>query len=68
MVVDVKCIIILFTTAVNVTNERYEMLVLVCLAIVHSTSHVSTLSSSKNYTLTHLYGYSLALADCMMFM
>ena len=67
MVVDVKCIIMLFTTAVKVTKERYEMLFLVCLAIVYSTSNVSTLSSSKNYTLMHLYGYILALADCMMF-
>ena len=68
MVVDVKCNIMLFTTAVNVTNESYEMLFFVYLAIDYSTSNVSTLSLSKNYTLTHLYGYSLTLADCMMFM
>ena len=68
MVVDVKCIIMMFTTAVNMTKERYVMLFLVCLAIVYSTSNVSTLSSSKNYPLTHLYGCSLTLANCTMFM
>ena len=55
MVIDVKCIIMLFTNA-------YQMLkmcvmrcsIFVCLAIVHSTSNVSTLSSSKKYTLTQL--------------
>ena len=55
MVIDVKCIIILFTTA----DQMLQMCVMrcsmfVCLAIVYSTSNVSTLSSSKKYTLTQL--------------
>ena len=55
MVIDVKRIIMLFTIA----DQMLQMCVMrcsifVCLAIVHSTKYVSTLSSSKKYTLTQL--------------
>ena len=55
MVIDIKCIIMLFTAA----DQMLQMCVMrcfifVCLTIVHSTSNVSTLSSSKKYTLTEL--------------
>ena len=55
MVIDVKCVIMLFITA----DQMLQMCVMrcsvfVCLAIVYSTSNVSTLTSSKTYTLTQL--------------
>ena len=51
MVIDVMCIIMLFTTP----NQVWQMCVMrcsvfVCMAIVYSTSDISTLSSSKKYT------------------
>ena len=55
MVIDVKCVVMLFTIA----DQMWQMCIMrcsvfVCLAIVYSTSNVSTLSSSKTYTLTQL--------------
>ena len=55
MVIDVNCVIMLFTTADQMW-QMYVMIcsVFVCLAIVYSTSNVSTLSLRKKYTLTQL--------------
>ena len=52
MVIDVKCVIMLFYTVDQMCVMRCS--VFVCWAIVYSTSNVSTLSSSKTYTLTQL--------------
>ena len=55
MVIDVKYIIMLFATADQIGQMCVmRCSVFVCLAIVYSTSNVSTLSSSKKYTLTQL--------------
>ena len=56
MVIDVKSVIMLFTTG----DQMWHMCIMrcsdfVCLVIVYSTtSNVSTLSSSKKYTFTQL--------------